>query len=100
MVAQGATSFRRDSAAAICRLVGGDVSLIPEIEARHATMDGSATEGFLLADQTTPAHDVEETAMETEVRCSNTSCHICPMTLNMLKSAAYGLNLRQKVHPS
>ncbi|KAK9844469.1 hypothetical protein WJX74_002904 [Apatococcus lobatus] len=55
---KAAAAFRRGAAKAICRLVGGDLSMIPEIEARHAAAAGSAEEGFLLHEA--PGGKVEE----------------------------------------
>lgn len=47
-----AREFRRNSAEKVCRLLGGDLSLVSEIEARHATLQsteqGRATQEFLL----------------------------------------------------
>ncbi|CBN80320.1 EsV-1-210/211 paralog [Ectocarpus siliculosus] len=47
-----AHSFRRQSSEKVCRLLGGDLSLVSEIEARHATLQsteqGRETQEFLL----------------------------------------------------
>ena len=47
-----AHEFRRQSSEKVCRLLGGDLSLVSEIEARHATLQstkqGRATQEFLL----------------------------------------------------
>ena len=56
-----AHAFRRQSSEKVCRLLGGDLSLVSEIEARHATLqsteEGRATQEFLL--------DGREEAVET-----------------------------------
>ncbi|CAM9812180.1 unnamed protein product, partial [Pylaiella littoralis] len=56
-----ARQFRRQSSEKVCRLLGGDLSLVSEIEARHATLqsteEGRATQDFLL--------DGREEAVET-----------------------------------
>ncbi|CAM9125984.1 unnamed protein product, partial [Sphacelaria rigidula] len=47
-----AREFRHQSSQKVCRLLGGDLSLVSEIEARHATLQsteqGRATQEFLL----------------------------------------------------
>lgn len=43
-----AKEFRRESALYICRLLGGDESLIPEIRAQNARISGSLAQAFLL----------------------------------------------------
>ena len=47
-----AREFRHKSSEKVCRLLGGDLSLVSEIEARHATLqsteEGRATQAFLL----------------------------------------------------
>ncbi|CAM9577117.1 unnamed protein product, partial [Ectocarpus sp. 6 AP-2014] len=47
-----AREFRRQSSEKVCRLLGGDLSIVSEIEARHATLQsteqGRATQQFLL----------------------------------------------------
>lgn len=47
-----AREFRRQSSEKVCRLLGGDLSLVSEIEARHATLQstehGRETQEFLL----------------------------------------------------
>ena len=47
-----AREFRHKSSEKVCRLLGGDLSLVSEIEARHtslqSTEDGRATQSFLL----------------------------------------------------
>ncbi|CAN0563096.1 unnamed protein product, partial [Ectocarpus sp. 12 AP-2014] len=47
-----AHAFRRQSSEKVCRLLGGDLSLVSEIEARHATLQsteqGRETQEFLL----------------------------------------------------
>lgn len=62
---QVAKQFRRASAEAVCGLLGGDLSLIPQIEARHAALAGTTEEAFLLHHQTAPA-EAEDAAMEIE----------------------------------
>ena len=51
-----AREFRRQSAAKVCRLLGGDTTLVSEIEQRRAalesTAEGRATQSFLLAGST------------------------------------------------
>lgn len=44
-----ATEFRRTGAATLCRALGGDLSLVDEIEARHADVGGTAEQEALLA---------------------------------------------------
>ena len=44
-----ATEFRRKGAESVCRLLGGDLSLVDEVQRRHAQVAGTAEEGFLLA---------------------------------------------------
>ncbi|CAB1105060.1 unnamed protein product [Ectocarpus sp. CCAP 1310/34] len=50
-----AREFRRQSSEKVCRLLGGDLSLVSEIEARHATLQsteqGRATQEFLLGER-------------------------------------------------
>ena len=57
-----AREFRHKSSEKVCRLLGGDMSLVSEIEARHATLqsteEGRATQAFLLNGR-------EEEAVET-----------------------------------
>ena len=57
-----AHAFRRQSSEKVCRLLGGDLSLVSEIEARHtslqSTEEGRATQAFLLNGR-------EEEAVET-----------------------------------
>ena len=57
-----AREFRHKSSEKVCRLLGGDLSLVSEIEARHATLqsteEGRATQAFLLNGR-------EEEAVET-----------------------------------
>lgn len=47
-----AHAFRRQSSEKVCRLLGGDLTLVSEIEARHGTLQGTeegrATQEFLL----------------------------------------------------
>jgi hypothetical protein len=68
---RAATEFRRKSATTVCRVLGGDVSLVEEIEARHAalqeTTEGRATQHFLKA---TPA---ESTAVVTATEATATA---------------------------
>ena len=45
-----AASFRRKGAETICRILGGDLTLVDEIQRRHTQVAGTAEEGFLLAD--------------------------------------------------
>ncbi|CAM9902390.1 unnamed protein product [Pylaiella littoralis] len=53
---QNAGDFRRRGANKVCRLVGGDMTLVAEIEQRRATLEsteeGRATQEFLLAGTT------------------------------------------------
>jgi len=44
-----ATAFRRKGAESVCRLLGGDLQLVDEIQRRHAQVTGTAEEEFLLA---------------------------------------------------
>lgn len=43
-----AREFRRKSALYICRLLGGDLSLVPEIRAQNARIGGTLAQAFLL----------------------------------------------------
>ncbi|KAG5184604.1 hypothetical protein JKP88DRAFT_244615 [Tribonema minus] len=51
---KAARDFRRESAKAVCRVLGGDLTLADEIEARHHALQGSdegqAAQAFMLAD--------------------------------------------------
>lgn len=42
-----ATAFRRSSAAMVCRMLGGDLSIIDEVEKRHAYIAASSEGAFL-----------------------------------------------------
>jgi len=46
---KAAAAFRRKGAESVCRLLGGDLSLVDEIQRRHAQVTGTVEEGFLLA---------------------------------------------------
>jgi hypothetical protein len=52
---KAAREFRRNSARAVCRVLGGDLSLVNEIEARYsalqATEAGRAARDFLVSDE-------------------------------------------------
>jgi hypothetical protein len=43
-----AAAYRRSSADMVRRMLGGDMSIIDEIEQRHANLQGTTAEGFLL----------------------------------------------------
>ena len=43
-----AAAFRRKGAESVCRMLGGDLSLVDEIQRRHAQVAGTAEESFLL----------------------------------------------------
>ena len=45
---RAATEFRRKGAESVCRMLGGDMSLVDEIQRRHAQVAGTAEEEFLL----------------------------------------------------
>ena len=45
-----AASFRRRGAETVCRMLGGDLTLVDEIQRRHAQVAGTAEQEFLLAD--------------------------------------------------
>ena len=47
---KAATQFRRKGAETVCRMLGGDLTLVDEIQRRHAQVAGTAEEEFLLAD--------------------------------------------------
>jgi len=47
---KAAASFRRRGAESVCRILGGDLSLVDEIQRRHAQVAGTAEQEFLLAD--------------------------------------------------
>lgn len=55
---KAAREFRRSSAQTVCRVLGGDLRLVQEIEARHhaleGTEEGQATREFLLDDDEAP----------------------------------------------
>ena len=44
-----AVSFRRKGAETVCRMLGGDLTLVDEIQRRHAQVAGTAEQEFLLA---------------------------------------------------
>ena len=44
-----AQKFKRNSAEKVCRLLGGNLTLVDEIQRRHAQIAGTAEEEFLLA---------------------------------------------------
>ena len=46
---KAAVAFRRKGAESVCRMLGGDLSLVDEIQRRHAQVAGTAEEEFLLA---------------------------------------------------
>ncbi|KAG5179779.1 hypothetical protein JKP88DRAFT_158368, partial [Tribonema minus] len=51
---KAAREFRRTSAKTVCRVLGGDLSIVQEIEKRHHTLQqtegGRAAQAFMLAD--------------------------------------------------
>ena len=47
---KSAGAFRRKGAESVCRMLGGDLSLVDEIQRKHAQVAGTAEEEFLLAD--------------------------------------------------
>ena len=47
---RAAGAFRRKGAESVCRMLGGDLSLVDETQRRHAQVAGTAEEEFLLAD--------------------------------------------------
>ena len=47
---KAAVQFRRKGAETVCRMLGGDLTLVDEIQRRHAQVAGTAEEEFLLAD--------------------------------------------------
>ena len=44
-----ATAFRRKGAESVCHMLGGDLSLVDEIQCRHAQVASTAEEEFVLA---------------------------------------------------
>ena len=60
---RAARDFRRSSAIAVCRILGGDLSLVQEIEARHhslqGTQSGRAAQEFMLAESAAATVTVE-----------------------------------------
>ena len=44
-----AASFKRKGAETVCCMLGGDLTLVDEIQRRHTQVTGTAEEGFLLA---------------------------------------------------
>ncbi len=47
---KAAEAFKRKGAESVCRILGGDMSLVDEIQRRHAQVAGTAEEEFLLAE--------------------------------------------------
>ena len=47
---KAAVQFRRKGAESVCRMLGGDLTLVDEIQRRHTQVAGTAEEEFLLAD--------------------------------------------------
>ncbi|KAL3143130.1 hypothetical protein ABBQ38_003399 [Trebouxia sp. C0009 RCD-2024] len=47
---KAAVAFRRKGAESVCRMLGGDLTLVDEIQRRHTEVAGTAEEEFLLAD--------------------------------------------------
>ena len=47
---KAAVNFRRKGAETVCRMLGGDLTLVNEIQRRHAQVAGIAEQEFLLAD--------------------------------------------------
>ena len=47
---KAAVALRRKGAESVCRMLGGDLSLVDEIASRHTQVAGTAEEEFLLAD--------------------------------------------------
>ena len=47
---KAAVTFRRKGAESVCRMLGGDLTLVDEIQRRHTQVAGTAEEEFLLAD--------------------------------------------------
>ena len=47
---KAAMQFRRKGAETVCRVLGGDLTLVDEIQRRHAQVAGTAEQEFLLAD--------------------------------------------------
>ena len=47
---KAAMQFRRQAAEKVCRMLGGDLSLVDEIQRRHSQITGTAEQEFLLAD--------------------------------------------------
>ena len=47
---RAAVNFRRKGAETVCRMLGGDLTLVDEIQRRHAQVAGTAEQEFLLAD--------------------------------------------------
>ena len=45
-----AVQFRRKGAESVCRMLGGDLTLVDEIQRRHTQLAGTTEEEFLLAD--------------------------------------------------
>ena len=48
---KAASQFRRQGAESVCRLLGGDLTLVDQIQRRHAQVAGTGEEAFLLAEQ-------------------------------------------------
>ena len=47
---KAAVQFRRKGGDSACRMLGGDLTLVDEIQCRHAQVAGTAEQEFLLAD--------------------------------------------------
>ncbi|KAG5184176.1 hypothetical protein JKP88DRAFT_181491 [Tribonema minus] len=64
---KAARDFRRESANTVCRLLGGDLSLVQEIESRHhalqKTEGGHAVQGFLMSDTLSAASQESDTQL-------------------------------------
>ena len=45
-----AAQFKRQAAESVCRLLGGDLTLVDEIQQRHEELNGTAEQEFLLAE--------------------------------------------------
>ena len=63
-----AREFRRQSAVKVCRLLGGDTTLVSEVEQRRAALEstpkGRATQSFLLGGSTAGEHGTPKPTKE------------------------------------
>jgi hypothetical protein len=68
---RAAREFRRKSAQTICRVLGGDLTIINEIEQRHNQLNGSeegrAVQNFLLPESREQTQQIQQIPMELKI---------------------------------